>query len=246
MRWGLDLTGASNWKIDAADLSKDLAYRTSPGTGGKLENGSSISPSADFFMEGSSNLRLGAAVGYGVTQHNLIYDTWSPSYVNFMDQGMLENKTSYGLLDIYLKYVPGGGKVGLFAGAGADYMMARTSISDNIDGSGHPQASNHKGTFSQNKVVPHLQAGAEFFLFKWLSLNIGAKYIFSAVLDDLTGNLTGPGVSPGKQLLIMTQTGSGEKIGYSPASAALPSGSRPFKYDLSGLRINAALRVYFH
>jgi len=33
-----------------------------------------------------------------------------------------------------------------------------------------------EGTFTQNKVVPHVQAGAEWYMCKWLALDAGVKY----------------------------------------------------------------------
>ena len=102
-----------------------------------------------------------------------------------------------------------------------------------------------KAVFTQKKVLPHVQAGCELFLAKWISLNIGAKYLFSAVLDNLTGKVTDGGVDQGKNRLIMMDAAPyGEEFGYT--SGPLASGERPFKYDLSGLRANIGLHIYFN
>lgn len=240
MRWGLDLTGTS-WKMDNADLGKDLDYRKLNGTTADLSKESVIAKSAAVFMEGGSKWRLGFSAGFGSTS-NQVYATVNPSFGNiFMNQGVLENKVSYIPVSLYLKYKPENSRFSLFGGGGADYITANTKVKDALDGYGNPQAGSHKGTFTQKKVVPQVQAGAEWFMFKWLSLGVSAKYLFSAVFDDLTGNLTGSGVSSGKQRLIM----SGDQIGYSPVSSALTAGQRPLKYDFTGLRVNAALRIYF-
>ncbi len=239
MHWGLDLTGTS-WKMDNADLGKDLDYRKLNGTTADLSKESVMAKSAGIFMEGGSKWRLGFSAGFGSTP-NQLYTTVNPSYSNFMDRGVLENKVSYIPVSLYLKYKPENSRFSLFGGGGADYITASTKVKDDLDGTGTPQANAHKGTFTQKKMVPHVQAGAEWFMFKWLSLGVSAKYLFSAVFDDLTGNLSGSGVPAGKQRLIM----SGDRIDYSPVSAALTAGERPLKYDFSGLRVNAALRVYF-
>lgn len=244
MRWGAEFTGVSR-RTEATDLAKDLQYRTSNGTGGELDDTNRLGGSAAFFIEGRSKWSLGAAAGFG-NMPGTAYTTWSPSYLNFMDQGVLETRTRYIPVDLYIKYKPENSKFSLFGGAGADYIMASAEVNDNLDGSGNPQANNHKGRFTQKKVAPHVRAGAEWFMFKWLSLNVSAKYLFSAVFDKLTGELTGPGVSAGKQILTMSQTAAGEKLGFSPASAPLAPGARPLKYDFSGLRLNAALRFYFN
>ncbi|MDP2866197.1 MAG: hypothetical protein Q8O90_08135 [Elusimicrobiota bacterium] len=243
MRWGAEFTG-TNWKMDTTDLGKDLDYRKLNGTTGELGKKSVIAKSAAIFMEGGSKWRLGFSAGFG-SMSNHVYTTVNPSYTNFMDRGVLENEVSYIPVSLYLKYKPENSRFSLSGGGGADYITASTKIQDDLDGSGNPQANTHKGTFTQKKIVPHVQAGAEWFMFKWLSLNVSAKYLFSAVFDDLTGNLSGSGVSAGKQKLIMSQAAGGERISFSPASAALASGDRPFRYDFSGARINAALRIYF-
>jgi hypothetical protein len=238
-RLGAEFT-STNWKMDAADLGKDLAYRKLNGTTGDLGEESVMAKSAAVFIEGGSKWRLGFSAGFG-SMSNQVYTTVNPTYTNFMDRGVLENKVSYIPVSLYLKYKPENSRFSLSGGGGADYITASTKIKDDLDGSGAPQANAHKGTFTQKKMVPNVQAGAEWFMFKWLSLNLSAKYLFSAVFDDLTGSLSGSGVSSGKQRLIM----SGDQIGYSPVSSALAAGQRPLKYDYSGLRLNAALRIYF-
>jgi hypothetical protein len=99
-----------------------------------------------------------------------------------------------------------------------------------------------EGTFTQNKVVPHVQAGAEWYMCKWLALDAGVKYVFSGVLDNLTGNVNEDGEYMGKNRLIMS---NGQDLDWQKTSEAIALGDRKFKYDFSGLRINIALRAYF-
>lgn len=244
MRLGIDLSG-TNWKMDGKDLGRDMAYRAanSPGSAELKQDKSGME--ALLFVEGSSPFRLGLAAGYG-RMPKVTYTTMSGGYSAFMDQGVLENETTYLPVDLYLKYKKQDSRFSLSAGAGADFITARTKVSDNLDGSGNPQANNHRGTFKQSKMVPHAQAGAEWFIFKWLSLNVRAKYLFGGVLDELKGNVNGPGAPAGDSRLIMVQGGSGEYLDYQGAGQGLASGQRPFKYDFSGLRATIGLRVYFH
>lgn len=244
MRLGAEFSGTS-WKMDGKDLGKDLAYRPANSLGSADLKQDSSGMEAQLFIEGSSAFRLGLAAGYG-RMPKVAYTTMSGAYSGFMDQGVLENEASYVPVDLYLKYKKEGGKFSLSAGAGGDFLTARTKVNDNLDGSGNPQANNHKGTFEQKKFVPHAQAGAEFFLFKWLSLSVRAKYLFSAVLDDLKGNVKGTGAPAGDSRLIMVRSGSGEYLDYQGAGQALTAQQRPFRYDFSGLRATVGLRVYFH
>jgi len=244
MRLGTEFSGTS-WKMDGKDLARDMDYRVANSLGSAELKRDKSGMEALLFVEGSSAFRLGLAAGYG-RMPKVTYTTMSGAYSGFMDQGVLENAASYVPVDLYLKYKKEGGKFSLSVGAGADFITARTKVSDNLDSSGSPQANNHRGTFEQKKTVPHAQAGAEWFIFKWLSLNVRAKYLFGGVLDELKGNVTGPGAPAGDSRLLMVQGGSGEYLDYQGAGQALTSGQRPFKYDFSGLRATVGLRVYFH
>lgn len=244
LRWGAEFSGVAG-KLDGRDLSKDMAYQTAnPGGGenfgGDLKQDKSASL-VRLFLEGRAKWSLGLAAGFGIMP-KMTYTTWSGNYTAFMDQGVFDGKASYIPVDLYLKYKPQDSKFSLSGGAGADYITASAKVRDALDGYGNPTGASHEGTFTQKKLVPHVQGGAEFFVFKWLSLNVGAKYLFSALFDDLTGNMTVGGSSSGKHRLIMV----GEKLEASPAAVPLVSGERPFRYDFSGLRVSAGLRVYFN
>ena len=243
MRLGMEFSGTS-WKMDGKDLARDMAYRVANSLGSAELKQEKSGVQAQIFLEGSSAFRLGLAAGYG-RMPKVAYTTMSGGYSSFMDQGVLENVASYVPVDLYLKYKKEGGKFSLSAGAGADFITALTRISDNLDGSGNPQANHHSGTFTQKKAVPHAQAGAEWFIFKWLALNVRAKYLFDGVLDELRGDVNGPGAPAGDSRLIMVRGGSGEYLDYQGAGQALSSGQRPFRYDFSGLRATVGLRVYF-
>lgn len=236
-RWGTEFTG-SYWKMDGREFAKTRkTYMALATTGqslaGRIYEGT-LGGAASFFVEGNSRFRLGIATGYGAMPTVSTTINWSGTFTANADY---ENKIIYVPLDLYLKFTSERGKFNLFGGGGADYVIARTDFKADSGGI-------IKGSFTQKKMIPHVQAGCELFLAKWFSINIGAKYLFSAVLDNLNGEVTENGVDKGKNRLIMTKHPSGEYFDYT--SAPLTSSERPLKYDLSGLRANVGLRIYFN
>lgn len=242
--WGTKFTGSS-WTMDGKDSIKSMHTIEAAAQGlglsmtGKVTQGK-LGGTAGLFMEGKSRFCLGAAVGYGLmpsvaTKFML---TNGGAYVN----AAFENKITYIPLDLYLKYTSNGGKHSLFGGGGIDYVIASTDFIRN-DSAGD----RIHGTFTQKKVIPHVQADYELFLAKWISLNMGVKYLFNAILDNLTGNVTINDEAQGKSILIMRPSGGyGEAFWYRKISEPPASGDRPLKYDLSGLRANIGFRVYFN
>jgi hypothetical protein len=242
MRWGTEFTGSS-WTMDGKDFLKSMhTYEAmAPAAGfsmtGKITQGR-LGGAAGVFVEGNSRFRLGAAVGYGVMPAVSSKFRWGNGWVGGFN---LENKTTYIPLDLYLKYTSREGKFSLFGGGGADYVMASTDFKGDDSNS-----SSMRATFTEKKLMPHVQAGCELFLAKWISLDLSAKYLFNAVLDNLTGNMTSDGYPPGKYRMIMADNPPyGEVWQFWRTSNPLVSGVRPFKYDLSGLRANIGFRVYF-
>ncbi len=241
-RWGTEFTGAS-WTMDGKEVTtlmhtyQAVAAFSSWSMAGKVTEGK-LGGSASLFIEGNSRVRLGGSIGYGAMPDVMlkIRVTSGPSPIINLD---MINKTTYIPVDLYLKGVSKSGKFSLFGGGGADYVIAK---SDYDEWSG----STVKGSFSQKKLVPHVQAGGELFLAKWISLNVSAKYLFSAVLDNLTGGVSGSGYSAGKRRLTMQKWSLGEVTNYPLTSSPLAANERPFKYDLSGLRANVGLKIYFN
>jgi len=243
-RWGIEFTG-QGWTMDGKEFLNDMntwdAVTTDFGLGmtGKVASGR-LGGAASLFVEGNSLFCMGAAVGYGVMPavSSKLRLTGISSYLN-MD---LNNELTYIPGVLYLKYTSEGGKFSLFGGGGADYVMASTNYQQEEPGY------LVKATFTQKKVMPHVQAGFELFLTEGISFNLNAKYLFNAVLDNLTGNLTVNGAAWGKYRMIMDGNSFspyGDVVGFSKTSNPLVSGERPFKYDLSGPRTNVSLRVYF-
>lgn len=258
MRWGAEFSG-SFWEMDGDDFGKAAVNGRRSGETVKLsqykQGGSAV-----FFIEGSSQFRFGFSAGYGVMP-SVSYHTFkqysnffSPYYSSGYWRTKLSNETRYVPLDVYMKYEGRGGAFSFFAGGGADYLMARTtydyySSSTSDDPAFTPVQHIRKGEFTRNKIVPHAQAGFELFFSESLSVNVGAKYLFSAALDGLTGKITRDGVvDPEKRRLALADDSPPDQeyyIAFRPVSQPLGSGDRLLRYDYSGLRANLALRFYF-
>ena len=258
MRRGVEFTGAL-WEMDGDDFEKAAVNDRRSGETVKLaryEQGGS----AVFFMEGRSRFRFGLSAGYGVMP-SVSYHT-SEKYSNFSSpynysgywRTKFSNETRYVPLDVYMKYEGRGGAFSFFAGGGADYLMARTTYdyysSNTSDNPAFtPVQHIRKGEFTRNRIVPHAQAGFELFLSEKLSLTVGAKYLFNAALDDLTGKITRDGVAdPDKRRLVLVDDTPPNKeyyISLLRVSQPLGSGERLLRYDYSGLRANLAIRFYF-
>ena len=252
-RWGTEFTGES-WTMDGKDFIKVInsykAYAVVDGfsVAGKTTQGK-LGGAAKFFVEGSSRFRLGGAAGFGMMPElSGKFSTWGYGInegSNINNDVNFENKITYVPVDLYFKYNSKGGRFSLFGGGGADYVMAKTDI-EYID---YDYGTNalEKLAFTQKKVMPHVQAGCELFLAKSISLNFSAKYLFSAVLDNLTGHVDVIGMSADKYRIIMgDRSPYGEELLLKKTSDPLVSGERPFKYDLSGLRANVGFRIYFN
>ncbi|HNT97854.1 MAG TPA: hypothetical protein PKK31_06285 [Elusimicrobiales bacterium] len=237
LNWGIEVSGAA-WEMDAEDFKTsgdslmDYARTVGNPSSYQITQGT-LGGQASVFLEGKSALRFGASLGYGVMPDVSYREHWD-DYPYNDSIGNWRNSTSYIPLDAYVKYRAEKSKIGFFAGAGADYIMASTKWNDFDFISGDRV----NGTFKQKKLVPHVQGGGELFFSDAVSVSLGVRYLFSAVLDNLRGNVTANGADMGEFQLMMDDDGHGYWIDF--------LGSKPFKYDYSGLRATAALRVYFN
>ena len=224
---GMEISGAV-WSMDGADFGKDKAWQKtfiSPGDAVSLKiKRDKIGGAISVFTESEKRFGFGASLGYGLMpQVSYKVDFGGTGYT-------LTNKTSCIPLDVYLKFRPEYGEYRLFAGVGADYIMAKTDAVSTLS------YLYGKDSFTQNKIVPHVSAGGEWFVNKSLSINAGVKYVFFGVLDKLRNH---------KERLVMVEDADGEYLYIRAASGPLAPDERPFKYDFSGLRFNIALRLYF-
>ena len=247
-RVGLEFTGES-WKMDGKEFITDMRAERADAIAngydmtGKVTQGK-LGGAAKFFLEGNSRFRLGISAGYGVMP-TVSYKLMESDNTGWAWNADFINKITYIPVDLYFKHTSESGGFSLFGGGGADYVMASTDLKSEDLNSGFPNYS-ATATFTQKKVMPHVQAGCEVFLAKWISINLSAKYLFSAILDNLTGRITVNGADQGRHRLVMTDYPPyGQEISVDPTSAPLPAGDRPFKFDLSGLRANVGLKIYF-
>lgn len=249
-RWGLDFA-ASPWKMDVKDLETSNATYNKAVTNANTTligfhstiDQESLSGVASFFVEGDSKARLGFSLGYGAmpTVSFKLHKIMTAAY----NDTSLETRTTYVPADLYLKFGSKSGKSSFLLGGGGDFIM----VSNEYRFTNSAGSTNEEATFTQKKVVPHAQAGFEFFLAKWLSFGVNAKYVFSGVLDKMEGNLKSNGVDAGKKKLVMVNDGpggiNGVKLGYRSTSFTFTGQQRPYRYDYSGLRVNLAMRLYF-
>jgi len=247
-RWGTDFT-ASSWEMDAKDLETTKAtYIKWAGT--NIANGidgdivqDKMGGSASFFVEGNSRVRLGLSAGYGAMPEvsAKVHKRVGTAYTHTE----LRTKTMYIPVDLYLKFGSKGGGSSFFAGGGGDFVTVNTKYELTGSAGTIPE----EATFTQKKVLPHAQAGFEFFLAKWLSFGVNAKYVFSGVLDNMTGDLKRNRISQGTKQMAMVNDGAnginGVKFGYKNTGYTYTGKQRPFEYDYSGLRLNLAMRWYF-
>lgn len=239
LEWGTEFVGSS-WKMDnkefATSANNWINYGTKYGfpVSAKTTR-ESVGGQLSVFVEGGAVVRFGGAIGYGVMP-DVSYEMTNTNLSTYDEWEKFTNTTKFIPLDLYVKYNVG--KLHVSAGAGADYIMAKTEYDSRDYISGTEQS----GTFKQNKFVPHLQAGGEWRVLKWLSLSVSAKYLFGAVLDNLKGNFDN---TAGEYKLIMDDDGEGYWADFEGPLGSAANG-RPFKYDYSGLRLNAGLRIYFN
>ncbi len=196
-----------------------------------------VGGSAGFFVEGNSRFRLGFGLGFGAMPE--VYAGLHQVFANATYKNTsVRAKTMCIPADLSLKLTSKGGGFSFFGGGGADYIMVSNNYQ--VINTNTPQVD--RFTLTQNKIVPHARAGFEFFLAKWLSINVGAKVMFGAVLDNMTGDLKRDGVSLGKKRMVMQDTTDGMKLNL---RGSLGATDLKYKYDYSGLRANLGLRIYF-
>lgn len=247
-RWGTDFT-ASSWEMDAKDLEttkatylKALANGSYTGIDGDIVQ-DKMGGSASFFVEGNSRVRLGLSAGYGAMPEvsAKVHKRVGTAYTHTE----LRTKTAYVPVALYLKFGSKGGGSSFFAGGGGDFVTVNTKYELTGSAGTLPE----EATFTQKKVIPHAQAGFEFFLAKWLSFGVNAKYVFNGVLDNMTGDLKRNRISQGKKQMAMANEGAGGvhgiRFGYKNTGYTYTGKQRPFEYDYSGLRLNLAMRWYF-
>jgi opacity protein-like surface antigen len=237
-RWGFG-AHLGHWESDADDFQKELTAVTSDPSFAGPEEGSVNSGSLNWGIEGfyeknfTSRYQFGVSLGIGMAPAAELNERLTD--VSPLDiMWHFKTETVVLPLSFYLKR-DFDRPWSFLAGVGGDYIRSRIKF-DASDSSGG--ASGH---FDQDKLVPHILAGAEYRLTRQISLGLNLKYLFSAVLEDFRGDFTGEE----RQMAMEADPPYGEFIVLPGASEPLTSDQRPFKMDFGGLRINLTTRYYF-
>ena len=188
MNWGTEVSG-SLWTMDGTEFKKDMVREKTSNmfSGATLSlKQNKLGGAFSIFTESEKELSFGAAFGFGLMPQ-VSYKI--SGIIGITDFNLkFTNETSHIPVNIYLKYKPKDAGYSIFGGIGADYVMAKTDLSETISHSAERVSGS--GSFTQKKVVPYVKAGGEYFITKWLSLNAGVEYLFSGNMDNLTGNYT--------------------------------------------------------
>lgn len=176
---------------------------------------------AEMFFETAGEKRFGLSLGINGMGKNEMDVTVDG------DNEKLEADALTVPVTLYWKYQPANRNWALKLGAGADYMRAKTTTKDSVA----------TVDYTQSKIVPHVDAGAEWFISKSFSLGFDLAYLFGAKFDELKGSYNGVDY----QLYTIPQS-----VGSAIAARTVkPAGSNAYVQDYTGIRGNIALRYYF-
>ncbi|MFA6583015.1 MAG: hypothetical protein WCS77_01855 [Elusimicrobiaceae bacterium] len=223
--WGLGVKGGATAVTDD-DFKNEMSYSADSAwtnySGEVSKNGGYAG--AELFLEGNGENRFGVSVGIKSIAETKLTEDWGNGATT------LEAKNSAIAFPVtlYWKHKAEDSSVGFWLGAGADFMKAKTKWSDSYG---------VNTDFKQNKLVPHVDAGLEWYIFKRVSLGVNLGYLFGGKFDELKGSVNGTDMQ-----LYTTPQSVGSSLGY---AASKPAGSNNFSQDYSGVRGELALRVYF-
>ena len=216
--WGIGLKGgAVNNKSD--DMENEKSYMDNIGSSysatlEKLGGRGGL----ELFLEGNGASRMGLSVGL-----ELIRD----GKLNVADGYHITPHASAIPMTLYWKHKSEGSSLALWFGAGAAYIDTQTKY----------DMTHSNIYFFQNKIVPHADAGIEWYVFRNVSLGVNLGCLFGAKFDALKARENGTDVQ-----LYTAPRAVGREIIY---AAAKPAGAASYSQDYSGLRGELALRVYF-
>lgn len=227
--WGINLKGGVS-PVNHTDHENEMNYQASHSNYNYwfYEKGPDRCPSAgaELFFEGNGKNRLGLSAGWkaiGLAGPTLREEDSANVLLD------LKNSAVAIPVTLYWKHKADNSKVALWLGAGADYMKTKTqwtvvASGDIID-------------LIQSKIVPHADAGIEWYIFKKVSLGINLGYLFGAKFEELKGTHNGTDV----QLYTVPRAIGREIL----LAGSKPAGAKSYVQDWSGLRGDLALRVYF-
>jgi len=220
--WGLGAKGGV-MSYDKKQLQGEMDYNLSLNNtySGELTS-TPLYGGFEAFYETKGTDKLGVSVGFIALGKTSLDQTYTGSaYKNF------ENNAISVPVTIYWKRMVAD-NLAIRLGGGADWMRAKAHVSDNtgVD-----------LELTQSKVVPHVDAGAEWFLSKNISLGVNLGFLFGAKFDSLKGSMNGQDYQ-----LYSVSKPVGNLIGLATSQ---PAGTENYAIDYNGLRGDIALRVYF-
>jgi len=174
--WGLGAKGGV-MSYDKKQLQGELDYNVSRGINysGTLES-APLYGGLEAFYETKGTDKLGVSVGITkVGKVTLDQNDLASSYKNFENTAIAVPVTIYWKRNV-------ADNIAVRLGGGADWMRAKVNIKD---------STGVDMDLTQNKVVPHVDAGAEWYLSKNVSLGINLGFLFGAKFDSLKGSYNG-------------------------------------------------------
>jgi hypothetical protein len=255
-KWGIDLS-PSYWKADDADIrSNEGAWRSVWNSGSYIETGFSgdvkkFNWDLNLFMERPIRGSLWsweASAGYA-RMAPVQFDLHS-AFSNFGISGVYAQGLKHMAWSIPvtmgLRRSTANKKLSFMGGAGADWITLSSEYRSSFQctpSMACPDVHDLSGRGENRKVSPHVILGVDYHATPNFSIGFGLKEIFNAEFDDVRVPLGGSGLDAGtEQQIIMNEM----NLFYPPLSHQKgPSGYRPYKIDLGGLRVRLTSRYRF-
>ncbi len=210
------------------DLQHEMDYGASPYSGLFSYSGD-LSKTGGFagleaFYEGNGPSRFGLSVGLNSTGETKLTENGNDGASTAEFKASAQSVP----VTLYWKSKAEDSNFSFRLGGGADFMKAVTKVKTNggVD-----------SEFKQSKVVPHVDAGVEWYMFKHVALGFNIGYLFGGKFDELKGTVNGSDA----YLYTVPKT-VGSSIGYADSQ---PAGTNKYVQDYSGVRADLSLRVYF-
>ncbi|MDD4003668.1 MAG: hypothetical protein PHW69_00505 [Elusimicrobiaceae bacterium] len=224
--WGIGLKAGAVTASDT-DFQKEVDYWASASSNYSSElttNNGFLG--AELFFETEGPSRLGVSLGLNSISEIKLEESIPNS------AGTLKASAQSFPITVYWKLKAEDSSFAYRLGGGADIMSACTNMATSGSAS-----SNINTDFKQTKLVPHLDAGAEWYISKRFALGVNIAYLFGARFDKMKGTVSGSD----SQLYTVPQPVGRQIV----ASSSQPSGSDNYSQDYTGVRGELALRYYF-
>ena len=232
--WGIGVKGGAT-PVNYNDLDNNMKYQASIGNVPDSDKTSKTNyfSGGELFFEGNSETRVGLSIGYkAIAQARRAVTIFSHGTFPKVSRGdSIRSFAEEVPAILYLKHKAKDSSVALWLGAGAEHMKATTCI---WTGDGYTNTAGSEICYTQNKIIPHADAGIEWYMFKNISLGINAAYLADGKFDKLKAE-------DGARLYIVPHAVGAQIV----PSGSKPAGAGNYAQDYSGLSGELTLRVYF-